>query len=260
MSELKIKNFKLYILQYRYKYLSEIILKLEKHIDNLFINNFLDLTERNNILGSIFAISKSINIEYNQYITNSIDNICELDKHIADYSELFNELNFDFVCEQVFKIIKNITKILPLYNEENDLMNIMSDYGYNNLLDLIDIFINNKFTLTNNQKEIINEISNIFVPTKINYYNVSNYNNEYFWRVPSKYSENDILCLTREIWIKNTSTELEYLKLEGYFINDSLSCLIKTSQITYQNLYKLKCKITSKISKKINSGFYKKIY
>ena len=37
----KIKKFKLGFLQYRYKYLSNIIFKLEKHIDNLYNKNNL---------------------------------------------------------------------------------------------------------------------------------------------------------------------------------------------------------------------------
>ena len=57
----KIKNFKLNILQYRYKYLSDTILKLEKHIDYLFMNNYIEFAQRNQILGNIFIISKNLN-------------------------------------------------------------------------------------------------------------------------------------------------------------------------------------------------------
>ena len=53
----KIKLFKLHILQKRYKYLTEIILRLEKHIDFLFLSNVLDFNQKNQILGNIFVIT-----------------------------------------------------------------------------------------------------------------------------------------------------------------------------------------------------------
>ena len=64
----KIKLFKLHILQKRYKYLTEIILRLVKHIDYLFLTNLLDFNQKNQILGNIFLISKNLNTSYNNFI------------------------------------------------------------------------------------------------------------------------------------------------------------------------------------------------
>ena len=83
----KIKLFKLHILQKRYKYLTEIIFRLEKHINFLFLNNIIDFNEKNQILGNIFLISKNLNTSYNNFIIDKLDN-----KHILDLkiSELIN--------------------------------------------------------------------------------------------------------------------------------------------------------------------------
>ena len=69
----KIKTFKLHVLQQRYKYLTDIILRLEKHVDFLFLNNYLDFNQKNQILGNIFIISKNLNTSYNNFIIEKLD-------------------------------------------------------------------------------------------------------------------------------------------------------------------------------------------
>jgi endopeptidase La len=259
--KLKIKDLKLSILQFKYKYLSEIILKLQKHIDNLFINNFLDFNEKNNILGNLFIISKNINLSYNNYIVEKLEKSDKLDTIISEYlNSLDISMNNVFVIDKLFDVVKNVPSVVPLYEEENDIINIISDNGYSSLLELLPIINNNKFELIKSQKDLLNEISNIFIPIKTNYFNVMNHNMDFFWRLPSKFSDSDLLHLTRELWIKNTSKELEYLKIEGYFINDNLSCFMKTSQINYPYIHKIKMKVNSKLCNKstINNEFIKK--
>ncbi len=254
----KIKNFKLYILQHRYKYLTEIILKLEKHIDNLFINNYFDFAQKNQILSNVFIISKNLNSSYNNYIIENLDDKNLLDNKLNELLALFGDnISDNFLIEKIIPILKQSPECLPLNNQETDINTIISEVGYENLFELINIY--NKFELSNDQKQIINEVSKIFVPTKITYFNLSNYNDEYFWRIPTNFKENDLLELNRELWIKNINDTTEYIKIEGYFINDSLSCFIKTSQINYPILQKLKNKILSELNKSsIDSKFIKK--
>ena len=65
-----IKSYKLNILQYRYKSLSDIVLKLQQHIEKLYFYNFIDWNQKNQILNSIFLITKNLNSSYNTYIIN----------------------------------------------------------------------------------------------------------------------------------------------------------------------------------------------
>jgi endopeptidase La len=69
------------------------------------------------------------------------------------------------------------------------------------------------------------------------------------------------LELNRELWIKNNNKDCEYFKIEGYFINDTLSVLIKTSQLNYPLLYNKKCEIIKYISLYVNCDikFVKKL-
>ncbi len=255
----KIKTFKLCVLQQRYKYLSDVILRLEKHIDFLFLNNYLDFNQKNQILGSIFNISKNLNTSYNNFIIEKLDTKYNLDTKLNDLINLFDpNINDNFLIDKIMPILKKSSNKLPLYEQEEELFGITNEIGYDNVVDLID-FYNNKFDLTNNQTQLINEIKKVFIPTKISYFDVSNHNEEYYWRQPAKFDENDLLELSRELWIKNVNSTTEYLKIDGYFLNDTLSCYNKTSQINYPILQKLKSKILSDLTKgSIDSKFLKK--
>jgi len=255
----RIKNFKIYILQYRYKYISNLILKIEKHIDYLYLNNLMDFFYKNHVLNIIFLISKNLNISYNNYILNNIEDDDKLNKILNELLILYNnEPNDDIVFNKISPLINNFKNNIPLNNFEIELLNIISEYGYNNIIDFIKL-TNNNFELTKQQNDIINEINEIFIPTKIKYFDVANANNkEYYWKKPINPDEKDILKIIRELWIKNKNSKTQYMKIEGFFINDSLSYYIKTCQLNYPILNKKKETILSKIDKNTNSEFLKK--
>jgi len=253
----KIKLFKLHILQKRYKYLTEIIFRLEKHINFLYLNNIIEFNQKNQILGIIFIISKNLNTSYNNFIIDKLDNKHILDIKICDLVNLFDfDIDNNFMIENIINILKKSCFKLPLFEQEKELLEIINEIGYDNIVDLIEIY---KFDLSEEQQQLLNEIKKIFIPIKINYYDVSNHTEEYYWRLPIKFDENDLLELSRELWIKNLSSSTEYLKIEGYFLNDTLSCYNKTSQINYPILQKLKLKVLSDLTKSsIDSKFIKK--
>jgi endopeptidase La len=240
--KLKIKTFKLNILQQRYKYLSNIILRLEKHLDYLCNNNNIDIMEKNHNLGAIFNISKKLNSSYNNYILKKLDKITTFDSKLLEIISSCNvDISYDMLYEYVLPIIKEHNDELSLCDEECEIKKIINNVGYDNIIDLLSI-INNNFDLSVKQTDLLNELQHIFIVTKVNFFNVSNQSTDYYWRIPPTFLENDLLELNRELWLKNQKTN-EYIKLDGYFINDSLSCFIKTSQINYPILQKNKNKI-----------------
>jgi len=255
----KIKKFKLLILQARYKEITNIIFKLEKHLDYLYINNYIDFNQKNQLLGNIFIISKNLNSAYNNYIIEKLELNNQLDLKIIELLNEFNSnIDNNFLFETIYQIIKKFERLLPLTEQLTDINDILSEIGFNNLSELITIF-NNKFELNESQQVLVNEVSLVFIPTKINFFNVSNHSEEYYWRLPSNFSDSDLLELSREIWIKNISSDTEYLKIEGFFINDTLSCFVKTCQLNYPILQNLKSKIILELNKcSIDSNFIKK--
>ena len=172
----KIKKFKLGFLQYRYKYLSNIIFKLEKHIDNLYNNNYIELSLKNQMLGNIFIISKNLTSTYNNYIIEKLDNISELDNkiYLFMYNLIQNNIDETFLFDQFLPLIKNDSKILPLYDDEVDIKNVISYIGYENLHDLIQLY-DIKNDLTQSQQKLIIEINKVFIPIKTNYFQVINH-------------------------------------------------------------------------------------
>ena len=258
----KIKKIKLYLLQSRYKEFTNIIFNLEKHINYLFINNYIDYNEKNQLLSNIFIVSKKLNSEYNKYIIDNLDIINSLDLKIIDLLNMFDGSNIDdaFLFEKIYALIKktgNLFVLLPLVEQSNNINEILSNIGFNNLENLLNIY-NQKFDLTESQQLLINEISLIFIPTKISFFNVIN-TTEYYWRRPSTFSKIDLLELSRELWIKNTSSDTEYIKIEGTFINDTLSCFVKTCQLNYPILQDIKTNIITELNKcSIDTKFIKK--
>lgn len=254
----KVKSFKLSILQLRYKSLSNIILRLEKHINNLYSSNLIDFNNKNQLLGSVFSISKNLNSSFNSYILEQLDKTNYLDYRIIDLLKDFPTVpNNDFIAEKIYPLIRKLDCV-PLKEQTDDIVIIMSKIGFDNLNDLIEIY-NSKFFLNQEQFNIINEINKIFVPTSIIFFDVSNHSENYYWRKPTNFSEFDVLELNRELWIKNPNRDTEYLKIDGYFINDSLNCFIKTAQLNYPILQKNKSKFINELNKSsIDSKFIKK--
>ena len=259
----RIKNLKLNILQEQYKFLSNIILSLEQHLDNLFNINIIDISEKNNILGNIFTISKNLNTSYNNYIIDNLNTNNILDNKLIEFIKITSSLNDNIIYNLMRPIFREHAEEMHLYNELQELLKIIQNSGYDNINDILLIF-DNKINLTTNQNKYISELDKIFIPTKINFFNISDdllKNNNYFWKIPTKYSDHDLLELNRELWLCNNNNN-EYIKIEGFFINDSLSCFIKTSQINYPNIQILKNNIMSEFKKSkcsnIDQEFIKK--
>ena len=120
-------KIKLEFLQFRYKYLSDIILKLEKHIDYLYTNNNIDVLFKNQLLSSIFNISKNIITTYNDYILHKLELITNLDFIINIFQ---NSTCNDNLFKQITHIIKNNSSFLPLYEEEKALKIIIGNIGF----------------------------------------------------------------------------------------------------------------------------------
>jgi hypothetical protein len=135
----KIKNFKLNLLQNRYKYLSGTILKLEKHIDILFNNNIIDYLHRNHILSNVFSLSKKINSAYNNYILENLDEEDYLYNKIKELIILFpDNIQDNFLFDKIAQVIQE--NDMPMNVEYNEIKNIIKDCGFENLIeyDIVD--------------------------------------------------------------------------------------------------------------------------
>ena len=249
-----ITKLKLYLLQKIYKEVSLYILNLNQHIIFLYDNFFIEYVFKQNLLNKLNKINKNINTNYNNFIIDSLDKNIELDIFFNqfDLSKLNN--NFDNIID-----LRNFInfKSIPLSKHLLDIKKIMSSFGYNSIDSLLICFIGNNYKKIFDSEIItlINEINNIFIPISIDFFDV-NKDDAYYWRKPQTFNKNDLLELSRELWIKYYK---KYIKITGIFKTDSLGVIFKTSQLNYPILDNYKNKIKDNVEQfDIDNIFFKK--
>jgi endopeptidase La len=144
---------------------------------------------------------------------------------------------------------------MPFKLEQTTILELINTIGYNNLLEVIKI---NKINLSETILKLINEINDVFMPTKVSLFNISNNNEkDFYWRTPNNYISSDILQLTRELWIKKNSKDNSYYKIEGIFKNDILCVKIKTCYKVSNYLFEKKKEIIKELGNHdINKTFF----
>ena len=231
------KLFKLYNLEIKYKEISDIVFNLVTHINLLDSIYLIENYKKTELMTELFDINKNINNDYNNYITTNIDklSISNISPHLIELVEQTDETNYKLLYPLNNLLIPDI----PYITEKTELINIINSVGYNNLLTLLELNNINYNNFHVEIKNILDEINNYFIPMSFNTFNIESKEDLlFYWRIPTIYNNEDILQLTRELWIKKTTGT--YYKIEGYFKNDILSTKLKTSQLSSQYLYKKK--------------------
>jgi ATP-dependent Lon protease len=270
--------FKLQLLKDKYIYITDILSNLIKHIKFLEINYLIENDIKNNVLTDIFYINKNINNIYNKYINNMNDSTSLFikKKNINENTlEIQNSSSQETINNHIQNIIDNtdekyynnllpltdiFIKYKPYKNEINKLIKIININGYSDLLFLLKINNIDIKLYSEEFQNLLLEINNHFIPISFNTFDVNISNSlEYYWRIPTIYSNNDILQSTRELWFKKSNNS--YYKIEGVFTNDIISIKLKTSEIISNYLYNKKRCILKEIELKncsVNLHFTKK--
>lgn len=200
-------------------------------------------------------INKNINTSYNNFIVEKLELLNEIDSWFNLINKLdLNENNIKDLIE--FSKFINIED-LPLSKQISDVGQIISSLGYSDLHGLLSFFVGNnyKLFLHENTIKLLTEIQNIFIPLSIDFFDV-NKDDPHYWRKPQNFDENDLLQISRELWIKHNK---KYIKIVGTFKNDSLGVIFKTAQLTYPILYSSKTLIEEEIEKNsIDKKFIRK--
>ncbi len=229
----EIKKYKLYYLQLKYNKIINIINEFETHYNILINNNLIDT--QNNFSNLIYDIIKNLNSFYNNLINYYLEN---------------TDTDIDILIKQHNNNI--ILKILDEYNNlpsdifketEIEINNLIKNYGYTDLKSMLSYLFPPNY-LDKSIMEYINEINDITIPIGYNI-NTIDVNNNYFWKTPIKFDNNDILNKKRELWIKLSKNNFICINL--FFKIDKYSCKSKTSQIKSPILQKNKTNILSKI-------------
>ena len=247
----EIKKYKLYFLQLRYNNITNKLDKMEKHSDNLSKLYIYNIDEINTYLGKIYDQVKNLNTLYNEH-TNSYFN-----NNKTEINFILNNINSNSLEKQnILNIIKTyeeeIPNVISFTDTENDIYNIIKNYGYENLLEIIEIIFNikPKKYFSEDINNLLEEINNICIPLNFDIFDVSNETKEHYWRIPTSFDEKDILNKIRELWIKIPNKKNKYVKINVIFKMDRLSTIIKTCQINNPLLYKKKIDVLENLETK----------
>jgi len=245
-----VKKVKLNLLQHYYKYYSTIIFNLSKHIEFIYSNFLLDFPVKQNLINKLNEINKNINKIYNDYIIEKLDKVNEINKWVS------NSKNTDLTELTSFSDFLNIQS-QPLSEVRLELIEIVKAFGYKNVEESLEFLIgsNYKFMFDKSIISYLSQIKDIFIPIKFDIFDV-NKEEEFYWRVPKKFEDDDPIQQTRELWIKYSN---KYIKISGFFINDEIGIIFKTAQINYPYLYNIKNKAEKELeNSSIDKKFFKK--
>ena len=241
-----LKKYKLYFLQLKYTRVMNIINNLENHFNLLKQLSLLDIEQINTFSSKLYNIIKSINTLYNQHINNYLDNTN------TDIDNLINNLP-DLSNIDILKIVKYYESDITneLFSETMTIIKeLIRLFGYININEMLNIL---HPTINIKEYSIIDELNNLIIPINFNTFNVNNETKNFYWRIPNKYNDEDILEKKRELWIRlpqeyNTNIT-QYMRIDVIFKIDHFSSRHKTSQIKCPFLHKTKTDIIEKIEK-----------
>ena len=258
---------------------------------NEFINSEIGSLKNNNEISEHVSESSVLNCNKDSNLS-SIDNSSSDSSVISDVDSLSHLYDLDnYLFGNFFDKdkIDDGLRVFPVNDPLEDytlkINSMINEYGLGNIYDTIkyylgkekfDIYLNEYKSLFDELGDLvtcigINEIEMKSKKSKENNIDFSKFSNKgYFIDFPSKFSENDFLHTTRNIYLKFPSNYIELntnvknnntgfvLILNVFFKNDYLSINLKSSQINSPILYKLKNDIINKTKEnKIETKFVK---
>ncbi len=241
---------KLYILQKRYSEICNSIKHIQDHIIILSNINFIDTSDKNMILSTLFEISKNINSKYNEFINDSIGIIDSEVSEDNNTNIIFNNLDSFEKCFENYNIFeideKPLDEFIEIINE------IIEKYGFGNLFDTLRNYVGNiRFELIEQADfKFLKEVNELVLTTSIEIIDTSDIdvnfgesNNKI--EIPDTFNENDYLELTRYLFLKYNKNSI--IKIGILFKSDLVNISLKSSQINLPYLYEKKNEIINLI-------------
>lgn len=274
MKYVSIKKIKIYNLQFEYNYLINIIYNLELHLDTLYNYCIITTTEKNNYNNRIYELIKHINSSYNDYLVNE----CNIDDN-EDYdyfNSYFNKsiIDSDIDENNMFKILKetiNTYKMIninfenqydielyktfmnnPFINIRKEIFKLTKKIGLSSILHILYFLYDTDYDLLMDDatKKMIQFYDKMFIPINISL--SKNRSNKKMYIIKRLYQNDELLNKVVSIHILDIySNDNNYLIIDGFFINDNINILLKSSQIYNRIIYNKK-KLVEKLIEKLN--------
>ena len=249
-----VKDHKLQFLQKKFKKYVTYIYNFQKHVDRCFSENIININNRNSYLTNLNNLLRSLNVCHNTKVSEIWDN---------------NDLScIDRVKEESYSSFEYLSKIRDISNIKNnnmfddpfldinkELIKFGSKIGFWNLEHALEIIVGEYYKKMFNKTtfSIIDIYIPFFVPIKYSYKTINDTRLIYAEKIKSINEAIINGCL--KIYIKHPS-ENYYMVFQGYFINDSLNIIYRTSEICNKYLYNKRRNIEEKLKKyKIDNKF-----
>jgi endopeptidase La len=261
---ISVKKYKMYNLENEYNDISELLFLLQKHVYTLLKESILDINDKNNVTNKLSDIIKELNRSYNIIINNESNvnklKTYKLDKNIQDLLPICNDNNLlykkllDLI--QYNKIIKNLSvsntdpifnihNYSPLHNIKIKLINYMEYVGFPNINKILELIICPLYYKIYSKQHItiINELNMIFKTISVKQFDKENEHRTIFFCNPTQRNKNDHLEKLIYVWVKHPFVPNKFIRLEGYFIDDNMNIIMRTSPLLHKRLYNKKKKI-----------------
>ena len=232
-----LKKYKLYFLQLKYTRIINIIHNVENHYMVLKQLNLLNGDKIIDFSNKIYNIVKNVNTIYNQHVNNYFNSYTEIDKLINSILNLSNT--------EILKILDYYESDIS-FNLFNDtiIIDLIKTYGYVNINDMLKILYPSINMQLHSCKNLLTELNNIVIPININIVSGVIDKGDYYWNIPTKYTDEDVLEKTRELYIKMGT---DYICINLIFEIDYFSNRHKTSQNESPILHRIKTTLISKL-------------
>lgn len=252
-----------------YKKYTDYILNFEKHIEKIYHNWVIDITNRNFVLQQLDNMVRKMISIYNTNLKkifkeaeSSIESDATVDNKNISYNTIYTNIYNDMSIMDLFEKNKN-NKNNPFYEIRNELLTLTKSNGFYNLHDFLKLYINEYYTylMDKSDLELFELYNKVFIPLNINIHEnqTKKINNKFIvTKIPSKCDSliDNTCSITINIDILNIK-----IVFEGYINADVLNVYIRTSQIYSKYIFRIKKETEALIKKsypQIDNNFYLK--
>jgi len=287
-----IRDYKMHTLQTEYNKYSKLLFNFQCHIERCYIENIINISEKNNYQKILNDILRQMNTTYNTNMmdicgNNSEDNSDDTNSNEND-TKLVNVFNFgnilnvkssnmfDEIRELVnlYNILRIDPKSLATYSKYNGIFDnpfdniktelldkIASKIGFYNISEGLELLIGNHYNklYDENTIKLIKFYKKVFIPIgySIRQFDDNKKDIQLFINKVNSVDEIILTCCAELCIQQINSTGKLYYVFKGFFVYDSLNIIMRTSQVCNNFIYQKKKTIETHITSasQINDKF-----
>ena len=272
MAEISIKDYKIHNLEKEYEKLSCYLHRLSQHINRLSDDLCINIVTKNLSLGKINDVVKKLNTTYN----NNILTICKPDdkndnteeeEEEEEESPQMRDLLFEHnniidknLYNQIYELANRVKLMNNMPDNTNNLLNknlfidpyidikedilgICSNIGFFSLDDALSLLIGDQYKkcLSDEDNKLINVYNKVFVPFAYNdnvkSFNFINLDNNLCYK-KLEIEKDGLIDNCYLLYVKKSADKI--IEIQGYFAQDCLNIIVRTSQKCNHMIYQKK--------------------